>query len=129
MTADEVIAELRRHANPKNLEGQARFGIETRAALGIPVPTLRAIAKCCGTGDPRRDHALAIALWDSGIHEARHIAAMVEDPFSTDVPITVPHAYVSAHSTPRPARYRAIAQRLRIPPPDHMRGDCRMLGR
>ena len=75
MTADEVIAELRRHANPKNVEGQARFGIATEQALGISVPTLRAIAKRCGT-----DHALAVALWDSGIHEARHIAAMVEDP-------------------------------------------------
>jgi 3-methyladenine DNA glycosylase AlkD len=75
MTAEEVIAELRRHANPKNVEGQARFGIETNTALGIPVPTLRAIAKRCGT-----DHVLAVALWDSGIHEARHIAAMVEDP-------------------------------------------------
>src|SRR5262245_4383537 len=77
MTADEVIAELRRHANPKNVEGQARFGIETSTALGISVPMLRAIAKRCGT-----DHALAVALWDSGIHEARHIAAMVEDPKS-----------------------------------------------
>ena len=74
-TADEVIAELRRHASPKNVEGQARFGIATGQALGISVPTLRAIAKRCGT-----DHALAVALWDSGIHEARHIAAMVEDP-------------------------------------------------
>ena len=75
MTADEVIAELHRHANPDNVEGQARFGIETKTALGISVPTLRAIAKRCGA-----DHKLAVALWDSGIHEARHIAAMVEDP-------------------------------------------------
>jgi 3-methyladenine DNA glycosylase AlkD len=75
MTADEVIAELRRHANPTNVEGMARFGIASNNTLGIAVPTLRAIAKRCGT-----DHPLAVALWDSGIHEARHIAAMVEDP-------------------------------------------------
>ena len=75
MTAKEVIAELHRHANPDNVEGMARFGIETKTALGISVPTLRAIAKRCG-----KDHALAVVLWDSGIHEARHIAAMVEDP-------------------------------------------------
>jgi 3-methyladenine DNA glycosylase AlkD len=74
MTADDVIAELRRHASPKNVEGQARFGIATGQALGIPVPTLRAIAKRCGT-----NHELAVELWDSGIHEARHVAAMVED--------------------------------------------------
>jgi 3-methyladenine DNA glycosylase AlkD len=75
MTADEVIAELRRHADPKNVEGMARFGIATDGTLGISLPTLRAIAKRCG-----RDHALALALWDSGIHEARHVAVMVEDP-------------------------------------------------
>jgi 3-methyladenine DNA glycosylase AlkD len=75
MTPDEVIAELRRQANPKNVEGMARYGIATANTLGISVPTLRAIAKRCG-----RDHALAVALWESGIHEARHIAAMVEDP-------------------------------------------------
>lgn len=75
MTPEEVIAELHRHANPRNVEGMARYGIATTNTLGISLPTLRAIAKRCG-----RDHALAVALWDSGIHEARHIAAMVEDP-------------------------------------------------
>ena len=75
MTAEEVIAELRSHANPKNVEGQARFGITTGQALGISLPTLRAIARRCD-----RDHALAVALWDSGIHEAKHVAVMVEDP-------------------------------------------------
>jgi 3-methyladenine DNA glycosylase AlkD len=75
MTADEVIAELRRHADPKNVAGMARFGISSNNTLGISVPTLRAIAKRCGP-----DHTLAVALWDSGIHEARHVAAMVEDP-------------------------------------------------
>ena len=38
MTAQEVIAELRSLANPKNVEGQARFGIATAKALGITIP-------------------------------------------------------------------------------------------
>jgi 3-methyladenine DNA glycosylase AlkD len=75
MTAEEVIAELRSHANPKNVEGMARFGIASTNTLGISIPTLRAIARRCG-----RDHALALALWDSGIHEARILACLVEDP-------------------------------------------------
>ncbi|MBI5288430.1 MAG: DNA alkylation repair protein [Chloroflexi bacterium] len=75
MTAEDVLAELRRHANPKNVEGMARFGISSDGTLGISLPTLRAIAKRCA-----RDHALALALWDSGIHEAKHVAVMVEDP-------------------------------------------------
>jgi 3-methyladenine DNA glycosylase AlkD len=70
-----VVAELRAQGDPANVAGMARFGIASTDTLGISVPALRAIAKRCG-----RDHALAVALWDSGIHEARHIAAMVEDP-------------------------------------------------
>ena len=75
MTAEEVLAELRSHANPRAREGQARFGITTARSLGINLPTLRAIAKMSG-----RDHALAEQLWQSGIHEARILAAMVDDP-------------------------------------------------
>jgi len=75
MTPAEVIAELRRHANPANVEGMARYGIASASALGVPLPTLRAIAKRCG-----RDHALAVELWDSGIHEAKHVATMIADP-------------------------------------------------
>ena len=75
MTSDEVLAELRSHANPKNVAGMAHFGIAATNTLGINIPTLRAIAKRAG-----RDHALAEQLWQSGIHEARILAGMVDDP-------------------------------------------------
>lgn len=44
-------------------------------ALGIGIPDLRALAKEVG-----RDHALAAELWDSGWHEARILASMVDEP-------------------------------------------------
>ena len=75
MTAEEILAELRSHANPKNVEGMARYGIASTNTLGVNIPTLRAIAKRAG-----RDHALAEQLWQSGIREARILAAMVDDP-------------------------------------------------
>jgi 3-methyladenine DNA glycosylase AlkD len=75
MTTDEVLTELRSHANPKNVAGMARYGIAGTNTLGINIPTLRAIAKRAG-----RDHALAEDLWQSGIHEARTLASMVDDP-------------------------------------------------
>jgi 3-methyladenine DNA glycosylase AlkD len=54
----------------------ARFGINTTRALGgWRLPDLRALAKGIG-----RDHGLAAQLWRSGIHEARLLAAMVDDP-------------------------------------------------
>lgn len=53
----------------------ARFGINPRFALGIPVAALRKLAKDIG-----KDHDLALRLWDSKIHEAMILASMVDDP-------------------------------------------------
>lgn len=75
MTVEEALAELRSMADPQAREDMARFGIETGRALGISVPRLRALAKRAG-----RDHRLAAGLWASGLHEARILAAMVDDP-------------------------------------------------
>jgi 3-methyladenine DNA glycosylase AlkD len=73
-TADEVLAELRAKGNPDSVGAMAHFGIATSRALGgWPVPELRALAKRVG-----RDHHLALALWESGIHEARELAPMVD---------------------------------------------------
>ena len=74
--SDQVIEELRSLADPSSLEGMARCGISTERALGgISLPVLRAMAKKIG-----RDHAVASDLWTSGIHEARLLAAMIDDP-------------------------------------------------
>ena len=75
MTVDEIVAELRSHANPDNVAGMARYGISPLNTLGVNIPTLRALAKRAG-----RDHALAQQLWATGIHEARILAAMVDEP-------------------------------------------------
>ena len=54
----------------------ARFGIGTENTLGgIRVPALRRLAREIG-----RNHRLAEELWKSGIHEARQLAAMVDEP-------------------------------------------------
>jgi 3-methyladenine DNA glycosylase AlkD len=72
----EVLEELRARANPADLEGMARFGIDTKRALGgTRLPDLRALAKRTGT-----DHQLAQQLWRSKVHEARLLAPMVDDP-------------------------------------------------
>ena len=79
--AREVVAELRSIADPTQLDGMARFGIRTDRALGgIGLPRMRAIAKRL-----RPDHELALALWDTGVHEARHVAIMTDDPASVTV--------------------------------------------
>lgn len=75
MTYGEVLAELRAMADPSNLKGQARFGIDVSNSLGISMTSLRPLARRIG-----KDHSLAIALWDSGIREARILATLVDDP-------------------------------------------------
>jgi len=53
----------------------ARFGINPDNNYGVSVATLRKMAKEIGT-----DHNLAIQLWQSGIHEARMMACLIDDP-------------------------------------------------
>jgi 3-methyladenine DNA glycosylase AlkD len=75
MKCEEVLERLKSLANPENVAGMARFGISSESTLGISVPTLRKMAKEIG-----RDHALAQELWASGVHEARSLAALIDDP-------------------------------------------------
>jgi 3-methyladenine DNA glycosylase AlkD len=77
MTADaaSILAELEGLTNPVNVAGMARFGITGQRLLGISVGQLRLLAKRIG-----RNHAVAEALWASGIFEARILAAFVADP-------------------------------------------------
>jgi len=53
----------------------ARYGLPSDHAVGISVGALKTKAKALG-----RDHDLAIALWKTGIYEARLLAAFVGDP-------------------------------------------------
>ena len=72
---DHILATLRFLARPDQLAGMARYGINTETALGVRVPELRAIARETG-----RRHDLALALWETGIHDARILAGMVAEP-------------------------------------------------
>lgn len=72
---DDVLTYLKSQANAENVAGMARFGISANNTLGISIPVLRALARKIG-----RDHDLAGQLWASGIHEARILAGMVDDP-------------------------------------------------
>ncbi|MFH1031239.1 MAG: DNA alkylation repair protein [Chloroflexota bacterium] len=75
MTYDEVIDRLKAEANPANVAGMARYGISSTNTLGISIYTLRKIAK-----ELKKDHKLALKLWDSGFHEARVLASFIEEP-------------------------------------------------
>lgn len=74
-TVESIVDELKRLGTPKAREGMSRFGIQTTHAFGISIPQLRTIAKKI-----RTNHALASGLWKTGIHEARILASMIDDP-------------------------------------------------
>ncbi len=71
----QILKRLKASADPTAVEGMARFGIHSTNALGISMPLLRKMAREIGT-----NHRLAQELWKSGVHEARILASLVEDP-------------------------------------------------
>lgn len=72
---DEILKTLHTHANPLNVAGMVRFGINPQNTLGISIPILRKMAK-----EIKTNHPLAMDLWATGIHEARLLAAFIADP-------------------------------------------------
>ena len=74
-SADDAIAYLKSLAEPRNVEGMGRYGIETSNALGVPNAVLRPLAKTL-----KLNHERAAALWASDIREARVLALFSDDP-------------------------------------------------
>jgi 3-methyladenine DNA glycosylase AlkD len=75
MTCPEILKKLKSLADPKAAAGMARYGINVKNTLGVSIPKLRNLAKKIG-----KDHQIARELWGAGIHEARMLASMVDDP-------------------------------------------------
>ena len=71
----EAMRRLKALSDPKAVEGMACYGINAENTLGVSIPNLRKLAKEAG-----KDHALAGELWESGVHEGRILAGMVDDP-------------------------------------------------
>lgn len=73
-SANELITQIRNLSTPETLASQTRFGISGQEMLGVSIYDLRKLAKGI------KDHSLALELWQTGIHEARILASMVDDP-------------------------------------------------
>ena len=72
---NSILTVLYSKANPKNVEGMARYGIKsTRKVLGVPSKFLFSLAKKIGT-----NHELALELWQTGIYDARILGALIAD--------------------------------------------------
>jgi len=71
----EIIGELESLSNPEDIEGMARFGINSKKAYGVRMPELRRMARKIG-----KNHELAEKLWKHGYTETRILASIVDDP-------------------------------------------------
>jgi 3-methyladenine DNA glycosylase AlkD len=70
-----IIDQLKQLSNHAYLAGMQHFGVDNSKALGVKLPDLRKLAKSI-----KKDHLLAQQLWDTGIHEARIMASLIDDP-------------------------------------------------
>jgi 3-methyladenine DNA glycosylase AlkD len=76
LDCSEVMGKLRALSDPRRTRAMAAWaGIKAHTLLGISIPNLRKVARETG-----RRHVLAQELWASGVHEARLVACMIDDP-------------------------------------------------
>lgn len=74
MGVDAVVKRLESMANADAREDMARYGINVDKAFCVSMPELRKLAK-----EIKKDHQLALGLWDTGFHEAKILAGLIDD--------------------------------------------------
>jgi 3-methyladenine DNA glycosylase AlkD len=74
-TCDAVLGRLRSLRDPNAAEKAARFGVRVARIWGVCAPDLRRLAREIG-----RDHDLAAGLWRTGVHDARLLATLIDEP-------------------------------------------------
>jgi len=72
---NEILSKLKTLANPRAIEGMAKYGITSSKAYGVSIPNLRKIAREIGT-----NHELAKQLWKLDIRETRILATLIDNP-------------------------------------------------
>jgi 3-methyladenine DNA glycosylase AlkD len=72
---NEIIQKLKSFSNEKVLKSQQKFGINTQQCLGVTMPNVRLVAK-----DYKKNNPLALALWQTKIHEVRIAATLIAEP-------------------------------------------------
>jgi 3-methyladenine DNA glycosylase AlkD len=71
----KIIDELKKLSSAKAKATQEYFGITGVSSFGLTTPQMRVFAKKIG-----KNHELAMQLWRTGNHEAKHIAIFIADP-------------------------------------------------
>ncbi|MFC2076977.1 DNA alkylation repair protein [candidate division KSB1 bacterium] len=78
MNVKDILSELKTLGTEQNVKIYRRHGVGENS-FGVSFADLRRLAKRIKT-----DHAAALELWRSGVHEARMLAAMIADTAAAD---------------------------------------------
>jgi len=70
-----ALAWLKQHSSKSVRDGMSRFAIPNDHAFGVKMGDIQKLGKRLG-----RDHALALALWKTGVYEARMLCAYIDEP-------------------------------------------------
>jgi len=70
-----ALSWLKKHSSTAARAGMLRYAIPNEHALGVRMGDIQKLARQLG-----RDHALAQALWKTGVYEARMLCAYVAEP-------------------------------------------------
>ncbi len=70
-----ALAWLKAHSSKAVRDGMARYAIPSDHAYGVPMKDIKALGTTLGRSQP-----LAVALWNTGVYEARMLASFVGDP-------------------------------------------------
>src|SRR5213080_3139461 len=74
-TCARALRELRALGEQRNIDGMARFGIHAKVVYGVAKPKMDELARRIG-----KNHDLALELWATGVHDARILAGMIDEP-------------------------------------------------
>ena len=78
MNVEQALEQLEEMGTAQNRKVYARHGVREQM-FGVSFANQNKLAKSI-----KRDHTLAVELWDSGNHDARILATMVADPALAD---------------------------------------------
>lgn len=79
MRLEETLALLKSTGDERAVEIWKRFGMPDVKYYGVCLTKIARIA-----GEIKRDHELALELWDSGVHDARLLATHIIEPKKVD---------------------------------------------
>ncbi|MEN3327095.1 MAG: hypothetical protein V7638_1902 [Acidobacteriota bacterium] len=75
--AEAALVWLKKRSTRATRDGMVRYAIPSDNAYGVAMRDIKALGKQLG-----QRHDLAIALWDTGVYEARMLVSFVADPTS-----------------------------------------------